>query len=72
MGLMDAFNTEDRVQVKFSDFYAMMKEGTRAEMMENGLKNRIPHAHILAVVNGKVEFATDNTEEATEGGADNE
>lgn len=57
MGIIDAITAEDRVEVKFSDFYRLIRESTRAEMMENGLKCRIPHAHILAVVNGKAEFS---------------
>lgn len=50
MGLADTFGKEDRVEVKFSDFYEMVKGCTQAEMMANGLRKKIPHAHILAVV----------------------
>lgn len=34
MGLLDSFSAEDRVTVTFSDFYRLMKEAARAEVME--------------------------------------
>lgn len=48
MGLVDMFSAEDRVAVKFSDFYELIKGFTEREIITNGLKHRIPHAHILA------------------------
>lgn len=33
MGLIDAFNPEDRVDVKFSDFYSLLKTAAKAEVM---------------------------------------
>lgn len=33
MGLMDAFNPEDRVEIKISDFYKMMKESSKSEIL---------------------------------------
>ena len=35
MGLIDSFSAEDRVNVKFSDFYNLMKEAARAEMIKD-------------------------------------
>ena len=34
MGLVDNFTAEDRVSVKFSDFYRLMKEAAKAEVMK--------------------------------------
>lgn len=51
MGLVDMFSAEDRVAVKFSDFYELIKGCTEREIITNGLKHRIPHAHILAMLN---------------------
>lgn len=34
MGLVDSFSAEDRVSVKFSDFYKLMKEAARAEVIK--------------------------------------
>ena len=34
MGLVDNFTAEDRVSVKFSVFYRLMKEAAKAEVMK--------------------------------------
>ena len=34
MGLIDAFAEEDRVTVKYSDFYRLMKEAAYAEVIK--------------------------------------
>lgn len=53
MGLIDSFSAEDRIEVKFSDFYNLVKNSTRAEMMLNGIKNEVDHDSIHRVVTGK-------------------
>lgn len=53
MGFMDTFSAEDRVSVKFSDFYNLVRNSTRAEMLMNGIKNRVEHEAIYKVVTGK-------------------
>lgn len=55
MGLADVFSAEDRVAVKFSDFYELVKGCTEREVITNGLKYRIPHAHILAMLDEHTE-----------------
>lgn len=37
MGLADTFGAEDRVQVKFSDFYKLMKQATQYEIAMNAV-----------------------------------
>ena len=37
MGLVDAFGAEDRVQVKFSDFYELVKGCTQRDQMLNAI-----------------------------------
>ena len=49
MGILDAFAAEDRVDVKFSTFYELVKGCAEREFITNGLKHKIPHAHILAM-----------------------
>ena len=51
MGILDAFAAEDRVDVKFSTFYEMAKGCVERQVITNGLKHKIPHAHILAMLN---------------------
>lgn len=53
MGLMDAFSPEDRVNVTFSEFYALVREASKAELMMNAVKCKIPHAYIYATMTGK-------------------
>ena len=62
MGVMDMFNAEDRVTVKFSDFYNLLKGCTEREFITNGLKYKIPHAHILAMLNELEETEKGDTE----------
>lgn len=57
MGLMDAFSSEDRVEVKFSDFFNLMKGMAKAEMMMNGIKCDTPHAYMREMMTGKREEA---------------
>lgn len=64
MGVMDMFNAEDRVNVKFSDFYNLVKGCTEREVITNGLKHKIPHAHILAML--------DELDESEKGDVENE
>lgn len=64
MGLCDAFSPEDRVSVKFSDFYNLMRESSKAELLMNAVKCRVPHAHIYATMTGEIMPAeTTETEE---------
>lgn len=53
MGICDAFSPEDRVSVKFSDFYALMQEASKAELLMNAVKCRVPHAAIHAMATGQ-------------------
>lgn len=50
MGILDAFAAEDRVDVRFSTFYELVKGCAEREFITNGLKHKIPHAHILAML----------------------
>lgn len=65
MGILDAFAAEDRVDVKFSTFYELVKGCAEREFITNGLKHKIPHAHILAML-GCCELLAGLAEEATE------
>lgn len=47
MGIMDAFNAEDRTQIKVSSLYAMLKEGAKAEYLLNAVKCEVPYQYIL-------------------------
>ncbi|MEG1562509.1 MAG: hypothetical protein RR365_02090 [Bacteroides sp.] len=62
MGLVDIFNAEDRVSVKFSDFYALIKGCAEREIISNGLRYKIPHAHIQAMLGELTEERSESTQ----------
>ena len=72
MGILDAFAAEDRVDVKFSTFYVLVKGCAEREFITNGLKHKIPHAHILAMLGELPEpgVAADVQKEAVSNGND--
>lgn len=72
MGILDAFAAEDRVDVKFSTFYELVQGCAEREFIINGLKYKIPHAHILAMLGElpEPEVAADVQKEAVSYGND--
>lgn len=52
MGLADAFGKEDRVEVTFSDFYRLVRESAKAELLMNAVKCDVPHRHIREMATG--------------------
>lgn len=72
MGILDVFAAEDRVDVKFSTFYELVKGCAEREFITNGLKHKIPHAHILAMLGELPEpgVAADVQKEAVSNGND--
>lgn len=53
--ILDAFAKEDRVEVTFSDFYRIMRESTKAELLMNAVKCNVPHRYIREMETGKSE-----------------
>ena len=53
MGMADAFEKEDRVPVKMSTFYAMMKEVVKAEFLMNAVICKVPHEYIYEMATGQ-------------------
>lgn len=53
MGIMDAFNAEDRTQIKVSSLYAILKEGAKAEYLLNAVKCEVPYQYIVQMATGK-------------------
>lgn len=42
MGIMDAINPEDRIEIKKNEYYAMIKNTAQLELMIRLLKNDTP------------------------------
>lgn len=59
MGLADAFGKEDRIEVKFSDFYNLVKRAAQLETVMNGVKCDVPHKYIREMQTGQKEKETD-------------
>lgn len=55
MGFVDAISAEDRVEVKFSDFYNLVKAATKAELMMNAVSCNVPHRFIRETMTGNSE-----------------
>ena len=51
--LIDAFSKEDRIQVKFSDLYTLIRQSAQAELMENAIACEVPRQYIQQMINGK-------------------
>lgn len=56
--LVDAFAAEDRVSVKFSDFYALMKGCTERDLLMNGTRCNVPHQYMREMITGIKEMDT--------------
>jgi len=54
MGLADAFGAEDRVDVKYSDFYTLVKGCTQRDFLINAVKAKVPHEYIESMMTGEV------------------
>ena len=59
MGLADAIAREDRIEVKFSDFYKLVKQAAQFETVMNGVNCNVPHKYIREMQTGQKEKETD-------------
>ena len=55
MGLVDSFAAEDRVDVKFSDFYNLTKQAAKLELVMNAVRCDVPHRYIREMSSGNSE-----------------
>lgn len=55
MGLVDSFAAEDRVSVKISDFYKLMKESAKSDLIMNAVNCDVPHQYIREMATGSRE-----------------
>lgn len=63
MGILDAINAEDRIQVKFGDFCTMVKGCTQRDQMMNAINCDVPHRYIREMMTGKKEKGASKDEE---------
>ena len=55
MGFMDAFTTDAPVTIKHNEYYALMKEATKAELIMNAVNCNVPHKYIRETMTGEPE-----------------
>ena len=55
MGIIDSFAAEDRVNVKFSDIYSLLKSSAASELRQNAVKCDVPHRYIREMISGERE-----------------
>lgn len=53
MGFMDNFTSDSPVTVKQPDYYEMVKEAAKAELITNAVNAEVPGYHIQAMITGK-------------------
>lgn len=56
MSLVDAFAKEDRTEVKFSQFFALVKQAAQYETVMNAVNCDVPHRFIRETMTGKKRF----------------
>lgn len=59
MGFCDAIGPEDRVSVKYSDFYTLVREAAKAELVMNAVNCDVPHRYIREMATGEGEQNAD-------------
>ena len=55
MSLADTFTKEDRTEVKFSQFFALVKQAAQYETLMNAVNCDVPHRFIRETMTGKKE-----------------
>lgn len=55
MSLVDVFGKEDRTEVKFSQFFALVKQAAQYETVMNAVNCDVPHRFIRETMTGKKE-----------------
>ena len=57
MGFMDNFTTDGMVEMKHTEYYNLMREAAKAELIEKAVKADVPGFYIQAMITGeKPEF----------------
>ena len=52
MGIMDAFNAEDRITVTVSKFGSLIKEAAKTDILMNTVNCEVPYAYIREMMTG--------------------
>lgn len=66
MGLMDSFTSDAPVEVKQPDYYSLMREAAKAEIMLNMINAGVPNVYVAAADTGKIVWPDFTKEEEPE------
>lgn len=53
MGFMDSFTSDTPVTIKLPDYYSLVKEAAKGELLLNGIKARVPAEYLESMTTGK-------------------
>lgn len=53
MGMLDAIQSEDRIQIKYSEFKSLVKGAAKAELLVNMALTDVPHKYMRCMLTGK-------------------
>lgn len=53
MGFMDSFTTDGTVEMKHNEYYNLMREAAKADLITNAVKAEVPGFYIQAMITGK-------------------
>lgn len=53
MGFLDGFTSDGAVEMKHTEYYSLMKEAAKAELLGNAVKAEVPGFYIQAMITGK-------------------
>lgn len=53
MGFMDGFTSDGTVDMKHTEYYDLMKEAAKAELLSNAVKAEVPGFYIQAMITGE-------------------
>lgn len=53
MGFMDGFTSDGTVDMKHTEYYNLMREATKAELLSNAVKAEVPGFYIQAMITGE-------------------
>lgn len=53
MGFIDGFTSDGAVEMKHTEYYSLMKEAAKAELLGNAVKAEVPGFYIQAMITGE-------------------
>lgn len=63
MGIVDMFKPEDRMEITYSEFFELVKQAEKYEIVINGVNCNVPHRYIREMTSGVSEEPQQAAEE---------